>query len=120
MSHVVTFTKYEYDDGGRDAAGFVGVLNDCEVRAAAIATGKPYRQVHDEMEAVGHRIKRDFFDYMEKQGWTRHRMMSDSWLPESDRLLVADEFHVAAVIDGVLRDLAHTERIDRRAVEAGR
>ena len=40
-----------YDDGGRKAAGFTGEtpVGDCVPRAIAIATGKPYREVYDEL-----------------------------------------------------------------------
>lgn len=36
-----------YDDGGRAAAGFKGDAGDCVVRALAIATFTPYREVYD-------------------------------------------------------------------------
>jgi hypothetical protein len=39
------------DDGGREAAGFKGYVGDCVTRAIAIATGKPYREVYDEINA---------------------------------------------------------------------
>jgi hypothetical protein len=37
----------QYDDGGREAAGFKGRAGDCVVRALAIATGTDYRKVYD-------------------------------------------------------------------------
>jgi hypothetical protein len=40
---------YVFDDGGRAAAGFKGSTGDCVTRAIAIATGKPYREVYDEI-----------------------------------------------------------------------
>lgn len=46
--------KFVYDDGGRAAAGFKGKkVGDCICRAVAIATGKPYRDVHNELTAIG-------------------------------------------------------------------
>jgi len=39
--------KFTYDDGGRAAAGFKGSAGDCVVRAIAIASGKPYREVYE-------------------------------------------------------------------------
>ncbi len=42
---------YAYDDGGRAAAGFKGSTGDCVVRAIAIATGTPYREVYDALHA---------------------------------------------------------------------
>lgn len=41
------------DDGGRADAGFKGTANDCVCRAIAIATGKPYREVYDELNWLG-------------------------------------------------------------------
>lgn len=38
---------FEFNDGGREAAGFKGRTGDCVTRAFAIATGKPYREVYD-------------------------------------------------------------------------
>ena len=38
-----------YHDGGRAAAGYKGDVGDCVVRAIAIVTGKPYREVYKEL-----------------------------------------------------------------------
>jgi hypothetical protein len=43
---------FEYHDGGRKAAGFKGKTGDCVTRAIAIATGLPYQQVYDELNAL--------------------------------------------------------------------
>jgi hypothetical protein len=50
---------FVYDDGGRTAAGFKGSAGDCVVRAIAIATGKPYREVYDAL-AEGNMNERRF------------------------------------------------------------
>lgn len=39
--------EFVRNDGGREAAGFKGYTGDCGVRAAAIVTGVPYREVYD-------------------------------------------------------------------------
>ena len=44
-------TTWQYDDGGRAAAGFRGDTGDCVTRAIAIATGMPYREVYNELQA---------------------------------------------------------------------
>ena len=43
--------RFHMNDGGRLEAGFTGKLQpgDCVCRAIAIATGKPYREVYDEI-----------------------------------------------------------------------
>jgi len=38
-----------FDDGGRSDAGFDGETGDCVTRAIAIATGRPYREVYDDL-----------------------------------------------------------------------
>lgn len=37
---------FEWDDGGRGEAGYTGRTGDCAVRAAAIVTGKPYKDIY--------------------------------------------------------------------------
>jgi hypothetical protein len=46
------------DDGGRAAAGFHGATGDCTTRAIAIATGVPYQEVYDALNALGKRERR--------------------------------------------------------------
>lgn len=43
--------NFIYDDGGRKAAGFKGDVGDCVVRAIAIATQLPYRQVYRNLQS---------------------------------------------------------------------
>jgi hypothetical protein len=38
--------EYEFDDGGRAAAGFKGSAGDCVTRAVVIASGKSYAEVY--------------------------------------------------------------------------
>jgi hypothetical protein len=38
--------SYVYDDGGRAEAGYKGETGDCGVRAAALASGRPYEEVY--------------------------------------------------------------------------
>lgn len=41
--------EWVYDDGGRAQAGFQGETRDCVTRAIAIASGRDYRMVYDEL-----------------------------------------------------------------------
>lgn len=41
--------KFQFNDGGREAAGYKGLTGDCVTRAIAIATGNPYQEVYDAM-----------------------------------------------------------------------
>ena len=40
---------YQFDDGGRQAAGWKGKGGDCVTRAIAIASGRPYQEVYDRL-----------------------------------------------------------------------
>ena len=40
---------FQYDDGGRAAAGYRGTAGDCVTRAIAIATGLSYNTVYDSL-----------------------------------------------------------------------
>ena len=41
--------NFVWNDGGRSASGFVGTTGDCVTRAIAVATGRSYREVYDEL-----------------------------------------------------------------------
>jgi len=43
------FTPFEWNDGGRQAAGFQGGAGDCVVRAIAIAANMPYLTVYEDL-----------------------------------------------------------------------
>ncbi|WP_231970582.1 hypothetical protein [Polynucleobacter necessarius] len=40
---------FEFNDGGREAAGFKGGAGDCVVRAIAIAAELPYMEVYEDL-----------------------------------------------------------------------
>ena len=132
--------RWIHDDGGRAAAGFKGQADDCVTRAIAIATGKPYREVYDEINYAARAErpgknkrssassgvhKRTIRRYMEYIGWvwvpcmeigagcTTH-MRSDE-LPQG-ALVVNLSKHSAAVIDGVLHDTHDCTRNGTRCV----
>lgn len=131
--------KWEYDDGGRRAAGFKGDTGDCVVRAVAIATGLPYGEVYQGISRLqrtqrvtkhtrkglrsvrnGTYTRRKWFkDYMARLGWVWTPTMAigagctvhlhDGELPPG-RLIVALSRHYTAVIDGVIRDTYDPQR----------
>lgn len=133
---------FAYDDGGRGEAGFRGTTGDCAVRAAAIASGKPYREVYDAVNELAQRERRG----KRKRGvssaregvyrGTMQRLMVSlgaEWVPTmqigsgctthlradelpSGRLVVSLSRHYAAVIDGVLHDLGDCSRGGTRCV----
>jgi hypothetical protein len=130
-------TRFEHDDGGREAAGFTGTTGDCVTRAIAIATGLPYREVYDALharaKARGDRkpsprdgaSRKDYQPYLESLGWrwvpTMHigsgctvHLRADELPP--GRLVVCLSRHMCAVVDGVVRDNHDPRRGGTRCV----
>lgn len=133
---------FEYDDGGRQAAGFKGDTGDCVTRAIAIATGKPYREVYDAInklaktERIGKRkrgkssartgvYRNTYQRYLESLGWkwtpTMHIgsgctvHLRDGELPFG-RVIVVVSRHTVAIIDGVIHDTYDPSRDGTRCV----
>src|SRR4030095_4989918 len=123
--------KFQYNDGGRAAAGYVGYANDCAVRAIAIATEKPYREVYNALNdlARGERTSKRKPGISSSAGGV-YRVTSDKYLKSlgwrwtattgigqgcrvhlckeelpGGRLIVRVTKHLTAVIDGVVHDV---------------
>ncbi len=134
--------KLMFNDGGRTAAGFRGRAGDCVARAIAIATGKPYREVYDALNALattertGKRKKRKsssrdgvfpqtYSRYLLSLGWRWTPTMSigsgcrvhlrASELPGGS-LIVRLSRHLTAVIEGELHDTHDCSRGGTRCV----
>lgn len=133
---------FEYDDGGRAAAGFRGDAGDCAARAAAIASGVPYAEVYDRINELAKSERRG----SRKRGIssarngvyrpTMHKLMAElgfEWTPTmligsgctvhvradelpTGRLVLSLSKHYAAFIDGVLRDTHDSSRDGTRCV----
>ena len=131
---------FVYNDGGRAAAGYKGRAGDCVVRAIAVATQKPYREVYDAINAlaVEERARRGrrssarsgvgrttYEGYLRALGW--------EWVPTMQvgsgcrvhlrreelpkgRLVVRLSRHLTAVIDGVIHDIYNPDRRGNRCV----
>jgi hypothetical protein len=134
--------KFQFNDGGRAAAGYKGTTGDCTCRSIAIATGKPYQEVYDALNALGAKermskrrrgkssartgVRRTTIrKYMAAIGW--------SWTPTMaigtgttvhlragelpmGRLVVSVSRHITAVIDGVIHDNHDPSRGGTRCV----
>ena len=50
FSRPVSQFKYQFNDGGRQSAGFIGAAGDCVVRSIAIAAELPYQQVYEDLK----------------------------------------------------------------------
>jgi hypothetical protein len=117
------FERFVYDDGGRAAAGFKGETGDCACRAIAIATGKPYREVFDGLNAFGalfYPSRRQSVaetgvqlgvlrPYLGQMGWSWNwtvpagQRLRRYELP-TGRIIVCIHKHFVAVIDRVVHD----------------
>jgi hypothetical protein len=129
---------WEFNDGGRKAAGFKGQTGDCVCRAISIASGLDYKAVYKELNyrismeltsstssartGVGRYV---YQPYLEELGF--------SWVPTmkvgqgTTVHLVADELpsgmiiarlskHLCAVKDGVVQDTGDPSREGTRCV----
>lgn len=130
--------QFQFNDGGRSAAGFRGNAGDCVVRAVAIATGQPYMAVYEALSdgcrtqrltkrskqkssaRDGVNTRRKWFkEYMASLGWkwtpTMHIgsgckvHLTDGELPMG-KLIVAVSRHYTTVIDGVIHDTHDPQR----------
>lgn len=127
---MTTTLRFQYDDGGRAAAGYKGKGRDCVVRSIAIATGKPYQEVYDEINALAktERLSKPqdkrssarngvnkplIRQYLKSLGWAWTPTMKIGQgckvhlraeeLPYG-RLIVSVSGHITTMIDGVIRD----------------
>ena len=142
MSPVVSRLGFQYNDGGRAAAGYKGKTGDCVVRAISIALQLPYQQVYDTFNTLGQserlskkRKRRSASDtgvfrptydrWLKSQGWEftptmgigtgcRVHLRADE-LPKG-RLIVRVSRHIIAVVDGVACDTADHSRAGTRCV----
>ena len=131
-----------YSDGGRAAAGFKGHTGDCSVRAIAIATGRPYKEVYDDLNERGAKCKitkrhprqcrartgvcvKVLHAYFRDLGWrwtatmgigtgTTVHLAPDE-LP-AGRLVARISKHLCAVIDGTVWDTGNPGPDGLRAV----
>lgn len=133
--------NYQFNDGGRSAAGFKGQARDCVCRAIAIATGREYIEIYNGLneaaKAERPRGKKSRSSarsgihkattrrYMKHLGYEFVPTMSigsgciihlrGSELPPG-RLVVQLSTHVAAVIDGTVHDDHDPRRDGTRCV----
>lgn len=130
---------FQYDDGGRAAAGYRGGARDCATRAIAIATQRSYQEIYHalavaaagEQKAVRRNhprtgLRKDTVkSFLRELGcrWTATMRIGSGCsvhlkageLP-TGRLIVAVSKHLCAVIDGVLHDTHDCSRNGRRCV----
>jgi hypothetical protein len=133
---------FQFDDGGRKAAGYKGKTGDCVVRSVAIATGRPYQEVYESVNKLAGRERKG----KRKRGisnartgvykGTTHKLLESlgwQWTPTMEigsgckvhlradelpkgRLIVSVSGHLTAVIDGVIHDTHDPSRRGTRCV----
>jgi len=136
--------NWTYNDGGRKAAGFKGDTGDCAVRAIAIATELPYKEVYDIINMYGSKERRtekvrDSGHSSARSGvWkeTFKKVMMDlgwDWVPcmtigsgckvhlraselPMGRIICNVSKHYVAMIDGVVQDTEDPTRGGMRCV----
>ncbi len=59
--------KFNYNDGGREVAGYKGKTGDCVIRAIAIATDKSYQEVYDTLFELNEEYSLNRRDYVAKK-----------------------------------------------------
>lgn len=133
---------YIYDDGGREVSGFKGTAGDCAVRAIAIITGKPYREIYDSINLLAQYekitkkkkaksnartgvYKNTMKIYLASLGFIWKPTMTigsgckvhlnDGELP-TGKIIVRLSKHFAAVIDGILHDTYDSSRDGTRCI----
>jgi len=128
--------KWVYDDGGREAAGFIGTAGDCVTRAIAIATRLPYKVVYDELaernaatgksRSARQGVKKEIYNaFLNEMGWKWTPIMGigtgcrvhlrDGELPYGT-LIARLSGHIVAVVDGEVHDTYDPTRGGTRCV----
>lgn len=59
---------FQYNDGGREAAGYKGKTGDCVARAVCIVTGRSYQEVYDHLAQGNATQRRGKHESISKQG----------------------------------------------------
>ena len=130
--------NFEFNDGGRAAAGYKGDAGDCVCRAIAIAADLPYQDVYDRLAEGnasqkkrrsarnGISVKHKWFkNYMRELGfrWTPTMQIGSGCqvhlkaeeLP-GGRIICNVSKHVCAVIEGTIHDTHDPSRDGSRCV----
>lgn len=132
---------FVYDDGGRAEAGYQAThVGDCVPRAIAIATGIPYKKVLTDLyekQKIYYWTRYSpknphpttgtqpavYDAYLKDLGWKKIyvkgnlRFRKDN-LPKRKKLIVRTDRHLAAVIDGKLRDTYESSKQGEKLIRS--
>jgi len=117
--YVVPTAPFVWDDGGRSRSRRSKQINDCTVRAVAIARSLTYDEVYDKLSGLGRECR---------EGFHLHQINPGQWIPfqsikgfarmyagpfckifGNGRYIIKTAKHVAAVVDGLLHDTSRTD-----------
>lgn len=133
--------QFNFNDGGREQAGYKGTTGDCVTRAVAIATGRPYQEVYADINkfAETERPQKNGKTSSARTGvykkTTRQYLLAQGfeWVPTmqigsgckvhlraeelpSGTIICSVSKHIVAVIDGVIQDTFDCSRNGTRCV----
>lgn len=125
-----TIMKFVYNDGGRSKY-FKGHTGDCVIRAIAIATGKDYKEIYDDIFKLSGDSPRKGVEpkycqkYLKDLGWEWVATMgigtgcqihlNEDEIPDGT-IIVRLSRHIACVKDKVLQDIYDCSRGGKRCV----
>ena len=101
--------KYQYNDGGRRAAGYSPYAGDCVVRAIAIVTGACYLEVYEFVNRMCKGKPLSFYGVDKKICSKILRHLGAKWvagckLPTKGKYVLNMHGHLAALVDGTVQD----------------
>lgn len=124
--------KHQYNDGGRASYFKAQSVGDCVVRAAAIASGRDYKEVYNLARQITGESPRDgmhrrhidrlmsslgaYWHPTMKIGSGCHVHLRPNEIPMNKRIVCNLSRHVTAVIDGVINDTYDPQRDGNRCV----
>lgn len=134
--------KFQYNDGGREKAGFKGPARDCVTRAIAIISGKPYLEVYigintfaqDEKLKKNQKSRSSARNGVYKSTYKKYlASLGFKWIPTmligkgckvhlkedelpKGKLIVKLSGHLTAVVNGVVNDIYNPDRNGTRCV----
>ncbi len=140
---LVRHLEFQYNDGGREEAGYKGGTGDCVTRSIAIVTRLDYQVVYNELNVLGKNerltkrqrsrsnsrlgvYKKTWKAYLASLGYERINLMTigsgcqyhlrDGELPSTGRYIVQCSRHLTALINGVIHDTNDPSRGGTRCV----
>ena len=135
--------KFVFNDGGREAAGYKGLADDCVCRAIAIATGLNYQEVYDNINKLSAKEKNSktrkskssartgvhkstCLKLLNSLGWKWVACMGvgtgckvhlrDGELPNDKTIIVKVSKHLTVVKNGEIHDTYNPSRDGNRCV----